>query len=185
MHHSSVEQAVVLLREDSPGDRRLVGYVVTKSTLDEQSLPIFLQQKLPHYMVPAHFILLGEMPLMPNGKINRKALPIPDLSAPKTKGKQALPSTPTQEKVAEIWQKILAMSSIDVHDNFFAIGGHSLLAAQVIARLRAHYAIDINLRTLFESNTIAQLADAIDALQAQGASLTSNATAIPRSSRRR
>ncbi|MEO1619816.1 MAG: amino acid adenylation domain-containing protein [Cyanobacteria bacterium J06632_3] len=185
--HSKLHQSVVLMREDRPGDKRLVGYAVAtdgEQAPTQQQLQQFVQEKLPHYMVPSTIVMLESMPLMPNGKINRKVLPAPDWGQVPAEVNNVLPSTPTEKKVAEIWLNVLGIEAVGIHDNFFALGGHSLLAAQVISRLRSHFAVDISLRTLFESTTVSQLAQVIEKKQTKGEQSTA-AMSIPRSSRRR
>jgi amino acid adenylation domain-containing protein len=175
--HCSVKQAVVIAREDIPGDKRLVAYLVpnypaliqnSKLVLSEvevskiqNQLRDFLKQKLPDYMIPSAFVVLDSLPLTPNGKIDRRALPAPDLSAFKREENFAPPRTPTEEILANIWTEVLGIEPISIHDNFFELGGHSLLATQVISRLRQIFALELPLRLLFEAPTIAQLAHQI------------------------
>jgi amino acid adenylation domain-containing protein len=154
--HSSIQQAVVLAREDTPGDKRLAAYVVTGSgsAPSVQDLRNYLQQKLPDYMVPSVFMFLDSLPITPNGKLDRKALPAPDPSRPELEDTFAAPHTPVEELVANIWCEILKLDRVGIHDNFFHLGGHSLLATQVVSRIREVLKIELPLRTLFESPTI-------------------------------
>jgi acyl carrier protein len=127
-------------------------------------------------MIPTAFVLLEAMPLTPSGKVDRRALPAPEYTRA---GLAALvaPRTPVEEEIAEIWRSLLKLETVGVHDNFFALGGHSLLAAQVVARLRAAFGLDLPLRALFENPTVAGLAERIEAttrLLEEVASLTAD-----------
>jgi len=147
--HSSVRDCIVLAREN-----RLIAYVVG---VDAAGLRAFLGRRLPEYMVPAAFALLDALPLSPNGKIDRKALPDPQGShAP-----SAAPSDPVEELIAGIWAEVLGIDRVGVHESFFALGGHSLLATQVISRLRGALGVELPLRQLFETPTVADLARAL------------------------
>ncbi|MBV9789285.1 MAG: amino acid adenylation domain-containing protein, partial [Chloroflexi bacterium] len=126
-------------------------------------LRAFLQQQLPEYMVPSAVMVLDTMPLTPNGKIDRKALPAPDSSRPILDDTLVPPRNPTEELIASVWSAVLGINPIGVHDNFFALGGHSLLATQVITRLRQILGTDLPLRTLFEAPTIAEFAEQLRA----------------------
>src|SRR5258706_5917242 len=163
--HLAIREAVVLAREDSPGDRRLVAYVVAAPDCAPSinELRDLLQQKLPEYMVPSAFVILKELPLNPNGKLDRKALPAPDQSRFEMDENYFVPRTPVEEILATIWAGILMLDKVGIHDNFFQLGGHSLLATQVISRVNDTFAIGLPLRRLFETPTIAGLAASIDA----------------------
>jgi amino acid adenylation domain-containing protein len=167
--HPSVQYAVVLCREDTPGEKQLVAYVVStaKDLLSKTKLRAFLHQKLPDYMIPTVFMMLDALPLKPNGKIDRGALPVPDNLREQLETIFVPPRTPIEDLLVGIWGDLLKVEKIGVHDNFFALGGHSLLATQVIARLRQALELDIPLRTLFEHPTIAQFAREIDRQLAQ------------------
>jgi amino acid adenylation domain-containing protein len=171
--HPVVREAVVLAQEDTAADpsaslgteKRLVAYVLAErepfpTTTD---LRHFLQQKLPEYMVPAVFVLLDALPLMPNGKIDRQALFAPDRSRPELDHAFAAPRTPTEEVLAEIWARLLDIERVGIHDNFFDLGGHSLLATQLMSRVRETFQVEIPLRRLFEVPTVAGLAESIEA----------------------
>ncbi|HEX7892592.1 MAG TPA: condensation domain-containing protein, partial [Terriglobales bacterium] len=120
-----------------------------------------LANTLPEYMVPAHFVLLDSMPLSPNGKVDRKQLPAPDRKADAA-GNYVAPRTPTEQILASIWAEVLRIEAIGIQDNFFDLGGHSLSATRVVARVRQAFAVDLPLRKLFETPTIAELANAIE-----------------------
>ena len=158
--NEDVQSACVIAREDNPGDKRLVGYVVPQPeiilTIDE--IRQFLKAKLPDYMVPNAFVILEALPLTPNGKIDRRALPAPDLQG---KGEYIAPRNPIEEKIAQIWAEVLKLERVSIEDNFFELGGHSLLATQVISRCQEAFEIALPLRYLFESPTIAQLSAVI------------------------
>jgi amino acid adenylation domain-containing protein len=162
--HPDIAQAKVILREDVPGDLRLVAYIVpqpaTAPTVSE--LRQFLQQQLPDHFMPAAIVSLATIPLTPNGKIDRQALPIPDLADLQFQTSFVAPITPTETTLAKIWTEVLRIDRVGVNDNFFELGGHSLLATQVIARARREFAIDIPLQSIFEQSTIAGLASRID-----------------------
>ncbi|MGA3164142.1 MAG: amino acid adenylation domain-containing protein [Verrucomicrobiota bacterium] len=171
--HPAVREAVVVAREDSPGEKRLVAYVVAEreplpTTTDLRN---FLKEKLPEYMVPAVFVLLDALPLMPNGKIDRRALPSPDRSRPELDKAFVAPRTPTEELLAEIWAQLLDLERVGVHDNFFDLGGHSLLATQLVSRMREAFQVEIPLRRLFEVPTVAGLAESIEAARQAGPNL--------------
>jgi amino acid adenylation domain-containing protein len=167
--HPAVRKAVVLAREDAPGEKRLVAYVVAESTADE--LRRFLKDKLPDQMVPAVFVLLDTLPLLSNGKIDRRALPAPDRTRPELDKTFMAPRTPTEELLAEIWAQVLDLERVGILDNFFDLGGHSLLATQAVSRMRDAFQVDIPLRRLFEVPTVAGLAESIEAARQAGQNL--------------
>ena len=166
--HHLVRHATVLAREDGRGDKKLVAYVVPQefSAPTTSELTAFLKQKLPQQMIPSAFLLLDALPLMANGKIDRRALPAPNQSRPELEQSYQAPRTPVEQAVAEIWAEVLKVKEIGVHDNFFDLGGHSLLATQVISRVRGGFQVNMPLRTLFEMPTIAELSNAILTQQA-------------------
>ena len=175
--HDSVRQAVVIARENEAGDKRLVAYVVSELQ-DEKSdngsrrvelriseLREHLLGKLPEYMVPSAYVQLEKFPLNHNGKIDRNNLPQPDTDTPEQE--YVGPRNATEETLCRLWQEVLRRERVGVHDNFFKIGGHSLMAVQLATRIREGFKLNIPLQRIFESPTIAQLAEAIDqALQA-------------------
>jgi amino acid adenylation domain-containing protein len=159
--HPALQQSLVMAREDIPGDKRLVGYVVVKpnQALPSQSeLHHFLQEQLPDYMVPTAFVYLDKLPLNPNGKVDRRVLPAPDISSLKRSSNFVAPSTPTEEVLVAIWSQVLGLQQIGIKDNFFELGGNSLLAMQVISRLRQAFGVEVPLQLLFEKPTISVLA---------------------------
>jgi natural product biosynthesis luciferase-like monooxygenase protein len=169
--HPAVSEAVVVAREDMPGDVRLVAYVVAAGGASLQAeLRSRLQESLPDYMVPAHFVFLGALPRTPNGKTDRKALPPPDFVGGEN-GHTALPESELEELVAAIWKEVLKIPSPSVTTNFFDLGGHSLLAVQVHRRLVEQVAPDLKLTDLFRFPTIRALAGFLGATGNEAAAL--------------
>jgi len=158
--HPAVRQAVVIARSDRPGDIQLVAYLQPAPTTSVADLELgrFLALTLPEPMVPARFVWLAEWPLTAHGKIDRRALPAPP--APALAPRPA-PRNPAEAKLVEIWQEVLAEDDLGIDDNFFARGGHSLLAARVMARIRAELGIELGVRALFDHPTVASLAVAL------------------------
>ncbi|MEQ8464528.1 non-ribosomal peptide synthetase [Coleofasciculus sp. E1-EBD-02] len=170
--HPDVWESVVVVREDEPGDKRLVAYAVPQSESSPtiQQLRQFLETKLPAYMVPNAFVILESLPLTDNGKVNRRALPQPDLSD--REHQYVAPRTPTEEMLAQIWGQVLKVEKVGINDNFFELGGHSLLATQLVSRIRNSFQVELPLRELFNAATVAQLADCIEQLKRQSPELT-------------
>ena len=169
--HAAVRQSVVMATGDGAGDARLIAYVAASSDARPTSndLREFLRKELPDYMVPHLFVMLKSLPLMANGKVDRRALPSPEQAEA---GKETVfvgPRTPAEEAIASIWAEVLKVSKVSIHDNFFNLGGHSLLITQVVARLRKVFKVELPLRSLFESPTIAQLAERIEAAEREEA----------------
>ena len=162
--HASVREAVVLAREKAAGDKRLVAYLVhhADAPADAPVLRSFLRQKLPDYMVPATFVVLGAFPRTPNGKLDRKALPAPDWERGDARDATDLPRTATEVMLAGIWCAVLGIGLAGPDDNFFELGGHSLLATRVTSRVRELFRAEISLRTFFENPTVRALAAHID-----------------------
>jgi amino acid adenylation domain-containing protein len=160
--HPGVRGTVVVAREDTTSDKRLVAYVMPTqaSPLTTGQLRSFLRGKLPDYMVPAAFVLVDTLPLTPNGKIDRRALPTPVL-VPETT--YVAPRTPMEETVCRIWAKVLNLPQVGIQDHFFLLGGHSLLAVRAISRLSAELGQDIDLATLFHYPTVIELAHYLSA----------------------
>jgi len=160
--HEAVEDLVVITREDEPGDKRLVVYIVLQegSELDAAKLRAFLKPKLPSYMLPSAFVFLPVLPLNANGKVNHAALPKPDGARTDLAqdGQYIHASTPTEKNLSAIWMSVLHLERIGVTENFFDLGGHSLLATRVVARVNDTMNIDLPLRRLFEAPTISELA---------------------------
>jgi amino acid adenylation domain-containing protein/FkbM family methyltransferase len=162
--HPEVREAVVLAREDVPGDRRLVAYVV--GDVEADALRTHLRQGLPEHMVPAAYVYLDALPLTPNGKVDQKALPAPELAS--AEDRYVAPRTPAEEVLAGIWAEVLRLERVGVHDSFFDLGGHSLLATRVVSRVRDVFAIELPLRALFERPTVAELAVRVEEMRRAG-----------------
>ena len=141
------------------------------STADE--LRHFLQQKLPEYMVPAAFITLEALPLLNNGKVDRRRLPAPQRSRTDFGKSYVAPRAATEELLAEIWAQVLGIERVGIYDDFFELGGHSLLATQAVSRIREAFQVELPLRRLFELPTIAGLAPAIELTKRTGKGITS------------
>ncbi len=165
--HPSVREAKIIARNDIAQDIRLVAYLVSENskTAGTEVLQNFLRKSLPEYMIPSIFMVLEQMPLTPNGKIDRKALPRPDNSAAGRDTAYLAPRNQIEEKIVEISSKILGIEKIGVHDNFFKLGGHSLLATQFLSRLQTTFRIKLPLRQIFETPTIEGLAHVIKEIQ--------------------
>jgi amino acid adenylation domain-containing protein len=157
--HPALRDAVVLAREDVPGDKRLVGYVVAADTPPTTGeLRSFLQQKLPDYMVPGVFVFLEALPLTPNGKVDRRALPVPDMARPELESVFVAPESGVEKTLAEIWRAVLGLERVGIHDNFFDLGGHSLLLAKVHSQFQAAFGREVAMIDLFRYPTISALA---------------------------
>jgi acyl carrier protein len=156
--HENVREAVVIVREDTPGNQRLVAYVVLRQP--DNNLRAFVKARVPDYMVPATFVVLEKLPLTPNGKVDHAALPVPnDFDS----GKEFVAARTTMEEtLAQIWKEILGVARVGVHDNFFELG--SLLATQVVSRVRKTLKVDLPLRAIFDSPTVAELATTVESM---------------------
>jgi amino acid adenylation domain-containing protein len=158
--HAAVRECVVLCREDSPGDRRLVGYVASRDEMTAAELRAHARTRLPEYMVPAAVVVMERLPLTANGKIDRRALPAPEASRAAVQAEYAAPRGPVEEAIAGVWSEVLGVPRVGIEDNFFDLGGHSLLAAQVVSRLSERLGLDLPLRVLFETPTVPGVAQA-------------------------
>jgi acyl carrier protein len=158
--HADIDQAVVVARADSSGEQRLVGYLIAREgvTLEPAELRSFLAQGLPEYMVPSTFVVLKTFPLTPNGKIDRKALPDPGASALAVGTAYAPPSNETEAAVAAIWRDVLNVPTVGRNDNFFDLGGHSLLVVQVQSRIQKVLGRVLPIVEFFQNPTVATLA---------------------------
>ncbi len=155
--HPQVKEAIIIAREDQPGVKRLCAYVIASQNLTVSQLRLFLQEKLPQYMVPAFFVLLDAFPLTANGKIDRCALPQPTLELEDEAALNLSPGTEKERILAAIWQRVLGLKNISINDNFFELGGDSILAIQIIAQAN-QAGLQITPKQLFSHQTIAQLA---------------------------
>ncbi|OKH20890.1 non-ribosomal peptide synthetase [Hydrococcus rivularis NIES-593] len=167
--HPTVRETAVLVRNDLYGNSCLVAYIVSNSDRSNVTLKRFLQERLPNYMVPSAFVWLESLPLTPNGKIDRHALPIPERELEET---FIAPRTELEKVLANLWTQILGVENIGIHDNFFELGGHSLLTTQLMVKIREAFRVDMPLRILFESPTIASLAESLEQIFKAGLSHT-------------
>ncbi|HEX3154979.1 MAG TPA: amino acid adenylation domain-containing protein [Candidatus Angelobacter sp.] len=158
---NAIQSSVVVVREDVPGDKQLVAYLVQKPgvDLDIRELRASMQQRVPAYMVPAHMMLLPKLPLTSNGKIDRTKLPAIEAS-----GDQSTAATPTvvRELIANIWTELLGRTQIADHENFFDLGGHSIMAMQVISRVREAFAIDLPIKSLFTAPALGEFSQCVE-----------------------
>ncbi|MGA9117874.1 MAG: amino acid adenylation domain-containing protein [Bacteroidota bacterium] len=160
LRHPAVAQAVVVSREDSIGERRLVAYLVVRpgEEIDEDEVRRFLQRSLPSYMLPTACVMLERIPLSAGGKIDRGALPIPQWEERRCRQEYVAPRSQVEEELAEILARVLGVSRVGIYDNFFDLGGHSLLATQYIAVVRDRFHVEVPIRSVFEAPTVADFA---------------------------
>jgi amino acid adenylation domain-containing protein len=165
---AGVREALVVAREELPGDRHLVAYVVPARGPGPavSELRDFVKARLPDYMIPVAFVLLDALPLTPYGKVDRRALPAPEGVRPELEAAYVAPRTPVEEVLVGIWSEILGVKQVGIDDNFFALGGHSLLATRLMSRLRDAFHVELPLRAFFEAPTVAGQAVAITQRQA-------------------
>jgi amino acid adenylation domain-containing protein/thioester reductase-like protein len=161
--HSQVQETVAIAREDAPGQKRLVAYVVPqlKSAIAANELRNFLTERLPEFMVPSAIVFLKELPLNPNGKVDRKALPAPEQFASDFLETFVPPRTPVEEILAQIWAEVLKVDKVGINDDFFELGGHSLLTTQLLFKVKEAFNLDIYLGSFLEKPTVAGLAEKI------------------------
>nr|WP_228058734.1 non-ribosomal peptide synthetase [Nostoc sp. LEGE 06077] len=164
IQHPDVKQVAVIAREDIPGDKRLVAYIVLNQKPEAiiATLKRFLEEKLPKYMVPGVFVILDSLPLTPNGKVDRQNLPDGDRIRPNLEETFVAPRNPIEEKLASIWAELLGIEPIGINDNFFNLGGHSLIAAQMLSRIRDGFQVELFFHHIFANPTIAALAALIE-----------------------
>ena len=176
--HPAVEKAVVIVREDIPGDKRLIAYIINNKNLSQDTnskfqipdqLSNFLKQKLPDYMLPSAFISLSTLPMTPNGKVDRRALPTPDQSQSVLSLARAFasPHSSIEKQLAKIWAEILNLEQVSIYDDFFDFGGHSLLITQLLFRVREVFEVDLPLQSFFKAPTIANLAQNIEIIKSK------------------
>ncbi|QDL10800.1 non-ribosomal peptide synthetase [Brasilonema octagenarum UFV-E1] len=162
--HPNVREVVVLARDSESGQNYLAAYVVPsqESPILINELRNYMQARLPEYMVPSTFVMLKALPLTPNGKVDRQALPEPNQVRSELETSFTNPRTPVEEVLAGIWARVLGTEHVGIHDNFFDLGGHSLLATQVVSQIREAFQVELRLRSLFETPTLAGLAEVIE-----------------------
>ncbi|ATB40791.1 non-ribosomal peptide synthetase [Cystobacter fuscus] len=165
LEHPGVREAVVVVREGQGGDPRLVAYLVARGETapEPAELRDYLKSKLPEYMVPLTFVRLDAMPLTPNGKVDRAALPAPESGGSGVAKEHVAPRTPGEEALAAIWRQVLGVERVGVHDNFFELGGHSILLYRVLVLVRSASGMDLPLRALLRAPTLEEMARAIEA----------------------
>ncbi|MCF3582473.1 non-ribosomal peptide synthase/polyketide synthase [Planktothrix agardhii 1811] len=173
--HLDVQTSCVIIREDLPGQKYLVAYIVISSHYERipmiSELRQFLAGNLPMYMVPQAFVFLESLPLTTNRKVDRRALPAPNLEGDR-RDQYVAPRNAIEEMLLQIWTEVLKVGQVGIYDNFFEIGGHSLLATQLVSRIRSLFKIELPLRSLFAAATVAELAHLIGQLQQQDLTLT-------------
>lgn len=162
----AVREAAVVVREDRPGEKRLVAYVVAGGDATDAEVRAAVRARLPDYMVPSAFVRLDALPVTASGKVDRRALPRPEPATSACRTGYVAPRTATEQTVARIWVDLLGVDRIGVEDDFFDLGGHSLLATRAVSRARDAFDVDVSLRALFEAPTLAGFAAAIDATRA-------------------
>ncbi|MEM7129588.1 MAG: amino acid adenylation domain-containing protein [Chloroflexota bacterium] len=172
LQHDRVEECLVMAREDEPGKKQIVAYLVSQvsaageSHLADEALPETLRrhlsEQLPDYMVPSAFLLIEEMPLTANGKVDRNALPIPESATEQSRADYVMPTSTTAQLIADIWQRVLQVDQIGLHDHFFELGGHSLLALEVHNELSQQVEAELSIIDLFKYPTVEALANYLD-----------------------
>jgi amino acid adenylation domain-containing protein len=161
-----IEECFVESRRLPSGDQTLVAYVVASPAgFDAARTASVLEESVPRYMVPSFFVLLDELPLNSNGKVDRSALPPPDFHVAAAGDASALPRTPVEREIATIWEEVLQQPRVSVFANFFGLGGHSLLATQVITRIRDRFSIDLPIQAIFDRPTVSGLAEKVEAMR--------------------
>jgi amino acid adenylation domain-containing protein len=181
LSHPQVLEAVVMARPDPAGDKRLVAWLVPRGAAPAAGdLRTYLRGTLPEYMVPAAFVQLPRLPLTPSGKVDRRALPDPEDVRVEAETAFVAPRTRTERRLAEAWREVLRVEQVGIDDNFFDLGGHSLLVTQLASRIRAELGVEIPMASVFEAPTLAALASRIEALLPAGEEQEPAAPAIPR-----
>jgi acyl carrier protein len=156
----SIRAAVVHAQAQDTGEQRLIAYVVPKTGGNPTASELWraLVQTLPDYMIPSTFVFLETLPLLPNGKIDRKALPAPNQSRPELGHSLVAPRTAVEDTLTGFWAEVLGLNQVGIHDNFFELGGNSLLATQVISRINDAFNVTLSFQSLYETQTVAELA---------------------------
>jgi acyl carrier protein len=164
--HPAVRESVVVARETPNGDKRLIAYVIPRDGQNptQREVRQYVQERLPDHMVPAQIVFMTLFPQTPNKKIDRNALPVPDADTIQSECAFQPPATDAEKILATLWAELLDVQRVGRHDNFFESGGHSLLAMQLVSRVRTRFGVNLPLKNLFEHPTVAGLAEAIDAL---------------------
>jgi amino acid adenylation domain-containing protein len=163
--HPQVREAVVLVKEDEGGEKRLLAYVVAEGEVAAAALTQYLSERLPGYMVPSQVVLVAALPLTANGKVDRQGLARMAVERQEARGEAERARTAVEEVLSGVWSETLGLAEVGLSENFFALGGHSLLATQVVSRVREVFAVELPLRAIFEQPTVEGLAIAIEELQ--------------------
>ncbi|BCL83203.1 non-ribosomal peptide synthetase [Ktedonobacteria bacterium brp13] len=168
--HPDIRESVVVFQDENVSEKRLVAYVVAshETTPSVQEVRRYVRARLPEYMVPSHVIMLETLPLTSNGKVDRKALPVPVVSANHEFGEQEHARTPVEELLLDLWSKVLGSTHVGINENFFELGGHSLLVTQLIARMRAMLGVEVPVRAMFEAPTVAGIAQRVEQMVRKG-----------------
>ncbi len=161
--HSVVRDVVVVAREDRSGESRVISYLISAAQAIPNVIDLrsYLRERLPEYMIPSAFVFLESMPLTPNGKVDRRALPQPDNSRAELDTPFIAPRTPIERQLAEIWVEVLCLDRVGIHDNFFDLGGHSLTATRIVSQVIKKFQLEVPLQSLFQSPTVAEMAAVI------------------------
>jgi acyl-coenzyme A synthetase/AMP-(fatty) acid ligase len=182
VQHELIEAAAVAIHQDESGDKKLVAYLSPKTGAAPEIKKIkeFLRSRLPEHMVPAIWMTIGHIPLTRNGKTDRRALPAPDPARSNAEGPFTPPRTSVEAALADLWKDLLGVSRVGIEESFFDLGGHSVLAAQMVSRLRDLFMIDLTVRVVFERPTIQMLAEVIESSPAGNSLQTSRIIRAPR-----
>jgi amino acid adenylation domain-containing protein len=177
--HPHVKEAVVLLREDAPGQQRLVAYVTAQPGAEPTATELRARaaERVPEYMVPGDFVVLDQLPVTANGKVDRRALPAPERTE---EGAYVAPRTVVEELLVGIWAEVLGAQRVGANENFFELGGHSLLVTRVVSRIRQIFGVEVQVRAVFEAPTVATMAERVEALRSAGATLAPAIERVPR-----
>lgn len=163
LRHPVVKKCAVRVYQDQDGRNRLAAYLIVDNGMSSSTIRSFLRERLPEYMIPSDFVMVDTLPLTPAGKVDRRALPLPDRTRPDLDSTFVAPRTDTESLIAKIWSQILGVEQVGVYDNFFDLGGHSLMAIQILSRLRNMANVEIPLRAMYETPTVAKLAEEVEA----------------------
>ena len=180
--HPHVRESVVVVKGD---EQRLIAYLTAEDTAPaSEALRSFAKERLPEYMLPSQFVMLDTIPLTPNGKVDRKALPEPEMSRREPAQSYVAPRNATEELLVEIWAQVLKIDRVGIHDNFFDLGGHSLLVAKIVAKVREQFGLNVAVSKVFDSPTVFALASELEAYAAQpNVVRASKIMAVPRGRR--
>lgn len=164
--HEGIRECIAVAREDTSGDKRLIAYLVAAtpegSTLNTSELRSFLKERVPEYLLPSAFVFLEQLPLTPNGKVDKKALPAPDIERPELENVFVAPESPTEQRLALIWTELLGINRAGLYDNYFELGGDSLLATQLASQIRKIFEVELPLADLFQHPILAELSAIIE-----------------------